>query len=144
MLVGCAGLRVPRIDPTGERVFVWPQNQATSVSPMVGAVQAPPVFTDPVFPQPTLPASFVPGAAAGAVQPVPTQVPTQGATLPGLTVPQDRLSITPDRVLAPVGSEVILRAGICTTENFLLTDQKVEWLIARESAGDIVDLGGKG
>ncbi|MCH8840925.1 MAG: DUF11 domain-containing protein, partial [Planctomycetes bacterium] len=148
MLGGCAGLRVPRIDPTGERIFVWPQNQATSVSPTLGVVQAPPVFTDPVFPQPTLPASFVPGAVPGVVQPVPTQVPTQvprqGATLPGLTVPQDRLSITPDRVLAPVGSEVILRAGICTTENFLLTDQKVEWLIARESAGEIVDLGGKG
>lgn len=139
LLGGCAGLRVPRIDPTGERVFVWPQNQATPVAPTLGTVQAQPVFTDPVFPQPTLTSGVVPASAPGVVQPG-----IAGAAVQGLNVPQDRLSITPDRVLAPVGSEVILRAGICTTENFLLTDQKVEWLIARESAGEIVDLGGKG
>lgn len=135
MIAGCAGLRVPRIDPTGERVFIWPQNQVALPSPITGTVQAPPVYTDPVFPQPALTPGVVPPTAApGTIQP----------TVPGLTVAQDRLSITPDRILAPVGSEVILRAGICTTENFLLTDQKVEWLIARESAGEIVELGGKG
>ena len=140
VLGGCAGLRVPRIDPTGERVFIWPQNQTTPFVPTVGTVQAPPVYTDPVFPQPTLATGVVPGTVPGVVQPASVQ----GATVPGIAVPQDRLSITPDRMMAPVGSEVILRAGICTTENFLLTDQKVEWLIARESAGEIVDLGGKG
>ena len=123
-MVGCACL--PRIDPTGERVFIWPQNQPVVATPGVGNVQAPPVYTDPVFPQPALP----PTAVAGAVPAVPVAV--------------DRMAITPDRVLAPVGSEVILRAGICAKEGFLLTDQKVEWLIARESAGELVDLGGKG
>jgi uncharacterized repeat protein (TIGR01451 family) len=136
LLGGCAGLRVPRIDPSGERVFIWPQSQATPVASAVGPVQAPPVYTDPIFPQPAFASGVVPTTASGVVQPNLAL----GATTPA----QDTLSITPDRVLAPVGSEVILRAGICTTEKFLLTDQKVEWMIARGSAGEIVDLGGKG
>ncbi len=133
LIVGCAGL--PRIDPTGERVFIWPQNQPTAIVPGVGSVQAPPVLTDPVFPAPALP----PG--------VPASVPVAGGPPvvgPGIAVAEDRLSITPDRILAPVGTEVILRAGICAKEGFLLTDQKVEWLLAREGAGELVDLGGKG
>ncbi len=132
VVAGCAGL--PRIDPTGERVLLWPQNQPGGIAPSVGNLPAQPVYTDPVFPQPTLQSSFQPAGFPG-VQP---------SAVPGLAVPQDQLSITPDRVLAPIGSEVILRAGICTTENFLLTDQKVEWLIARESAGEFVALGGRG
>lgn len=136
---GCAGL--PRIDPSGERLFVWPQNQPQLAVPGTGSVQAPPVFTDPVFPQGALPATVGP---APVVVPV-AAAPVTGAVIPPVAAtPQDTLRITPDRILAPVGSEVVLRAGICTTEDFLLTDQKVEWLIARQSAGEIVDLGGKG
>jgi len=128
LVTGCAG--IPRIDPTGERIFIWPKNQVsapgpTTLGPTTTNVQAPPVFTDRVFPQPSLPTGQVP----------------QGLVPP---VPQDRLTITPDRVLAPVGSEVILKAGLCTRENYLLTDSKIEWLIARDEVGEIVALGGRG
>ena len=92
----------------------------------MGAVQAPPVYTDPVFPAPTLQQEVVPAVASASVQPVAAV---------GVAVAEDRLSITPDRVLAPVGSEVVLRAGICAKEGFLLTDQKVEWLIAPRGCG---------
>ncbi len=129
---GCAGLRLPRIDPTGERVFVAAQNQV----PPVGNPLAPPVFTDPVFPQPALtnaaPVLAAPGLAAAPV----------GVAIP--PIPQDTLSITPERILAPVGSEVILKAGVCMPSQYLLTDTKIEWLIARESAGEFVSLGGRG
>ena len=128
-LGGCAGL--PRIDPSGNRLFVFPDRQTTVATPGIGAVQAPPVLTDPVFPQPAL----QPNASVGSTQPV---------VGPGIAVAEDRLSITPDRILAPVGTEVILRAGICAREGFLLTDQKVEWLVAREGAGELVRLGGRG
>ena len=132
---GCAGLRVPRIDPSGERIFIWPRDQVPPAVPASANLQAPPVFTDPVFPQPALPAnaSIPPNTIAG--QPISGLIPP---------LPQDRLTITPDRVLAPVGSEVILKAGLCTRENFLLTDSKIEWLIARDSAGEFVELGGRG
>lgn len=124
IVVGCAGL--PRIDPSGERVLVWPQNQPVVATPGVGAVQAPPVYTDPVFPAPQLQPGLV------------------SSTVPVVGIAEDRMAITPDRIMAPVGSEVVLRAGICAKEGFLLTDQKVEWLVARESAGEIVALGGRG
>ncbi len=124
--VGCAGLGFPRIDPTGERVFIWPRNQVPAVAPTISNPQAPPVFTDPVFPSPTL---------------APTVGPPTAAIPP---IPQDTLSITPQRVLAPVGSEVLLKASFCTREKFLLTDARVNWLIARESAGEFVSLGGRG
>ncbi len=124
-LAGCAGLRCPRIDPSGERLFVCSRDQVTPVAASANPV-APPVYTDPVFPQPALPGA---GPQVGGVVP---------------PVPQDRLRITPQRVLAPVGSEVILRAGLCTRENYLLTDSKIEWLLARDEVGEFVELGGRG
>ncbi len=121
--VGCAGLRLPRIDPSGERIFLRQPNRVPALGSATTNLQAPPVFTAPVYP---------------AVAPNPG--------LAGLLppVPQDRLSLTPNRVLAPVGSEVILKAGLCTRENFLLTDSKVDWLLAREGVGEFVSLGGRG
>lgn len=129
--VGCAGL--PRIDPSGERVFIWP-NQQRVVAPAVGNPYAPPVYTDPVFP--------VPSTNSVAVPP-PTSGPAPAITSQAQVAPET-LTITPSRVLAPIGSEVILKAGICTDENFLVTDQKIEWLVARGNAGEIVSLGGRG
>jgi len=125
LLGGCAGLGLPRIDPTGERVFVWPRDQAPAVSPSGNPI-VPPVYTDPIFPQ----------SAVNAAQ-----IPIGGLVPP---LPQDRMSITPDRILAPVGSEVILKSGLCTAENYLLTDTKTDWLISRESAGEFVSLSGRG
>lgn len=152
---GCAGLRVPRIDPTGERVFVRPQNRVPAASLAAGSsfgnVQAPPVFTDPVFPQP--PMQTQPALAAGPVVgaplpmgtfpagPISTAQPLLGGVPP---IPQDKLTITPERVLAPVGSEVLLRAGICTREGFLLANQRIDWMLAARDAGQFVQLGGRG
>ncbi len=124
VVAGCAGL--PRIDPSGERIFIWPRNQVPAVGPATTNALAPPVFTDPVFPLPN-------PIAAG--QPIVGMLPA---------VPQDRLTLTPDRVLAPVGSEVILKAGFCTRDNYLLTDSKIEWLLARDTVGEFVSLGGRG
>ena len=125
-VVGCAGLALPRIDPSGERVFLWPRDQVTAAAAASANLQAAPVFTDPVFPQPGLPVPAPVGT--GAAQPGSGLVPP---------LPQDRLSVSPDRVLAPVGSEVILKAGLCTRDNFLLTDSRIEWLIAPRHGGRV-------
>ena len=131
ILVGCAG--IPRIDPSGERLFICSRDQVPPVSPISGNITAPPVYTDPVFPQPQ-------GANASGI--FPQASPISAGLVP--PPPQDRMSISPQRVLAPVGSEVVLKAGLCTSENYLLTKTKTEWLIARNSAGEFVELGGKG
>jgi uncharacterized repeat protein (TIGR01451 family) len=124
---GCAGL--PRIDPSGARCFVWPSQQQVVLPPTIGNPTAPPVVTDPIFPAPL---AITPNVVAGAPAPV---VPT---------VPFETLSMAPDRVLAPVGSEVILQTGICTRDSYLLTCQKIDWIVARESAGQLVAVGGRG
>jgi uncharacterized repeat protein (TIGR01451 family) len=129
---GCTCL--PRIDPSGERCFIWPNQQQQQLQqdvlpPSMGNRTAPPVVTDPIFPAPqVVTPNVVPGASAPVVP----------------TVPFETLSMTPDRVLAPVGSEVILKTGICTRENFLLTCQKIDWLVAREGTGQLVAVGGRG
>ena len=128
---GCA--RLPRIDPSGERVFIWPQNEA-QVAPVAGNTLAPPVGTDAVFPQPAL-QTTTPQAS-------PPPQYSQQATFAAKPT-QDTLRISPDRFLAPVGAEVILKAGICCTEGHLLTDQRIDWLLA-SGVGDFVALGGRG
>jgi uncharacterized repeat protein (TIGR01451 family) len=51
------------------------------------------------------------------------------------------LRITPDRILAPVGSEVVLKAGICSAQGYLIANQRVEWLLSPSGTGEFVDLG---
>jgi uncharacterized repeat protein (TIGR01451 family) len=123
-------MSLPRIDPSGERCFVWPNRQAANPVLASGNQTVAPVLTDPIFPQPAVPAAGAPGTPSVAV--------------PASPVPPETLTITPQRVLAPVGSEVILKSGICTDQNFLVTCQKIEWLLARESAGELVSLSGRG
>ena len=94
-----------------------------------GNVQAPPVYSDPtpppIVPAPTVipPVPYAPGTAIpGTVSPplpastltpaVPIVAPVAGAppaptTPPGSTF----VRLTPDRLVAPVGSEVFLKAG---------------------------------
>jgi hypothetical protein len=99
------------------------------------AVAAPPVFTVPAGPLttavPAFPAAPTPVVAQAIAVPPPGAVP----------IGQDYLRITPDRILAPVGSEVVLKAGICSTGGFLLTDRRIEWLLDRSGSGQFVDVG---
>jgi uncharacterized repeat protein (TIGR01451 family) len=133
---GCAGL--PRIDPSGERILIWPKDQPKLASNVLVAppssVVAPPVVTDPFFPQPAI----VAGPAATVS---PGVMPASAALA---QVPQDRVTISPERVLAPVGSEVVLKAAVCAIEGYTLADQKVEWMLGRNGVGQFVEVSGKG
>lgn len=96
-------------------------------NPFTPTVVGPPVAVVPAGPpQPVGPAPMLPG---------PSVAPTAGAT-----IAQDHLRLTPQRVLAPIGSEVVLKAGICTAGGYLLANQRVEWLLDRGGAGQFVDL----
>jgi hypothetical protein len=72
------------------------------------------------------------GAAAG---PAPTTA---------LSPVEEQLTITPSRVLAPVGSEVILKAGVCNKDGFLRTNRRIEWMLGQEGAGQFVTVGERG
>jgi hypothetical protein len=135
-LAGCAGL--PRIDPTGERVLIWPKDQPRVAAPLPApstTIVAPPVGTDAVFPAPPV----IAPPAATTITPGVTP-----AALALAQVPQDKVTISPERILAPVNSEVVLKAAVCTTEGYTLSDQKVEWMLGRNGVGQFVEVSGKG
>ncbi len=97
---GCANFQLPRIDPSGERVFLWP-GEPPPVQPPLGA----PVTTGPV------------GPAQGGI------------------------AINPSQVVAPVGSEVVMIASVFANPNFLLSNQRVEWMLAPDGVGEFLSPG---
>jgi hypothetical protein len=116
---GCANCRLPRIDPTGEHIF---------------ARQTPPLTAQPAPPfAPTAPplAAAAPGAApiVGPVGPRPPfgSSPTM-------------VMLTPSQVVAPIGSEVVLIAGV-GTDGYLKSHQRVEWTLSADSVGSFVSPG---
>jgi uncharacterized repeat protein (TIGR01451 family) len=137
---GCAGL--PRIDPSGRQVFIWPdQPQVAGTTPPATFATPPsnttvaPVFTD----------QFLPGSTAASPpqpfgQPASTSV---AATTNKQQVPPGWLGITPSRVLAPIGSEVVLRAAVCGTDGYLKTNRRVEWMLDQRGSGEIVTVGNR-
>jgi uncharacterized repeat protein (TIGR01451 family) len=72
----------------------------------------------------------VPVSQPGVATPLGTAIPAG----------RDYLRVTPDRILAPVGSEVVLKAGVCSASGYLLANQRVEWLLSPGGAGQFVDL----
>ncbi len=193
LLSGCAQLRLPAIDPSGQRIFlpqtdtqvVGPFSSPEAVFPSATALPAPGTcnppqpygwspLTGPGAPaaQPNGLCSLFPGwgnqnsltTAVGGPPSAPPQpllpVPDYGGGLAQPPVPQPIASnrnflvgsgsprpgydgtftITPSRMVAPVGSTVILRAGICDEDGFLVMRQPIEWSLSPDSVGSIVDV----
>ena len=101
---GCANFQLPRLDPSGEHVFVHPGSQP------------PPIL----------------GAA-------PVPIPSAPLAPPG--VGQCGISISPSQVVAPVGSEVVMIASVIGIDGPLVPNQRVEWTLAPDGAGEFLSPG---
>jgi len=198
MLAGCASWQAPRIDPTGERLLIWPNERPqpvmvgppvaapivaappgliappppAAVVPPFGNVQAPPVFSEttitPPSPAPMNSGVVIPPAPVAApvittplpqgFTPPPTALPTTSMMLINPVVPigaptvattlggaapfgAEYLRIMPAGAFAPVGSEVVLKAGICRPDGYSAVNQRIEWSLDGSSAGQFGDLG---
>ncbi|WP_442482262.1 DUF7507 domain-containing protein [Aeoliella sp. SH292] len=163
---GCAMNSLPRIDPTGQRLLLWPDEPTPTWTPPVqttaptlvpgstaalpaapGNVTAPPVLTDPFLPGgPSNVTTDWLGQPVVVSQPVPMTPGGQmlGGAIAVPTVPGERISITPSRILAPVGSEVVLVAGVCGENDRLMANERVEWMMDRAGTGQIVTVGQRG
>ena len=53
-----------------------------------------------------------------------------------------QLLMTPSRIIAPVGSEVVVIAGICGSDGFFAVNQPLEWILSNDSVGQFVEIGG--
>lgn len=158
VLQGCA--RLPRIDPSGERLLIWP-NRTAAPAPALGSASASNAAAPPVYAPGTGPCLGLcdncrgncrdlydwitgsdyqsPTSLAPAPQPAVATV-----SRPGYPDASEQLSITPERILAPVGSEVVLRAGVCANEGYLRTNRRIEWLLGHEGTGQFVTVGEQG
>lgn len=52
-----------------------------------------------------------------------------------------RLQLTPAKVIAPVGAEVLLLAGVCGPDGYLLAGERVEWMLAAGGVGEFLAVG---
>lgn len=117
---GCKSLRVPAIDPTGAHIF---SGQTTAV-------------TLPEGPKPAFPnAPAAPPCTAGG--PPCGNVP--GAITPAAQLrDQAYVVMMPGRVVAPVGSEVVVVSGLCGENGHYVTRQPLEWMISPDSVGHLM------
>jgi uncharacterized repeat protein (TIGR01451 family) len=131
---GCSSVRVPAIDPTGANLFAPSGSYTTLESPhsLLPASCLPrPAFTSP----PSIPACPTPSQIGS----VPIQ-PRPARTVASTNIP-DRLLLTPSKIVAPVGSEVVLLAGLAGADGYFVAKQPVEWILSQESVGNFVDIG---
>jgi uncharacterized repeat protein (TIGR01451 family) len=49
--------------------------------------------------------------------------------------------LTPDRLVAPVGSEIMLKAGLVSEDGNLHPGERIEWAVARNGVGQFTDMG---
>jgi len=183
IVVGCASWQGPRIDPSGERIFICPNAPQPTVggpsmatpsvvpspgaptlaapetTPQFGNLLAPPVYPDPpatpplTVPQalPALPPPPATITSPPAVSGTPTPPAAQGTpvvvppAVPPLTtiVPlgRDHLRVLPASIIAPVGSEVVLKAAICRTDGRAMPGSRIEWYLDPRGVGQFGDAG---
>lgn len=49
--------------------------------------------------------------------------------------------LSPNKVVAPVGGEVVLLSGICGTDGYLQVDEPLEWMLTPDSVGTFIEVG---
>lgn len=185
-LPACNQWAFPRIDPTGQRLFV-PGATTTITPPRANCLsklcnRTPPANAFDPMAAPAInpqPVSAVPVtvpvapmvALPQAVQPVINSpaVPTNAKAPPceyqgaigsclelhrkakELGVPaknpnrllhrgkRGELNLTPARIVAPVGSEVVVMGGICGKDGYFVPHQPIEFNLSQDSVGQISD-----
>lgn len=121
---GCSPLRVPRIDPTGQRIFA---RDTVPVTCNFGCLDQQPAFQQPP------PVSPCPAPGVTTLTPLPE--PPKDSTDP------EALQLSPGRVVAPVGTEVVLVAGLNRKRHLHEAGRPVNWILSRESVGYITEVG---
>ncbi|WP_167546783.1 DUF11 domain-containing protein [Stieleria maiorica] len=185
-LAGCSRLRLPAIDPTGQRIFN-PLPATTSIAlpgsagegrlgncfrklgdplnvrpfslpePAFPEPADPPACLTPVPNTPAAPLTSVGGAPSGPC--VPSAPCTEDckhgppAILYGNECQMKELCrlpkrgkrgcilLSPQKIVAPVGGEVLLLSGICGDQGYLQVGEPLEWMLTPESVGTFIQVG---
>lgn len=54
------------------------------------------------------------------------------------------IGLVPGKIIAPVGTEVVLLAAVCGPDGYLLANQRIEWMLAPGGVGQFVAIGERG
>jgi uncharacterized repeat protein (TIGR01451 family) len=145
----------PQLVPVGPPVVAGPVAAVPApvkppCAPPIEAVPVVPVAPVPIVAVPQNPVAIVPVACGpqAAIGRQPQMVlpgrPQPGGPIydPGPPVyPGPELRITPARIVAPVNTEVVMAAGICSPDGYYVTRQPLEWMVAQDGVGQIVAVG---
>jgi uncharacterized repeat protein (TIGR01451 family) len=137
------------VAPAGA-VAVAPPAVKPPCLPPIEVVPVVPVVSQPLVAVPQNPLPVIP------VNPVscgPQQMQPQ-LSLPGRPQPGGllcatgssanrgpELTVMPGRIVAPVNTEVVMAAGICSPDGYYVTRQPLEWMLAQDGVGQIVAVG---
>lgn len=169
--VGCTQLRLPAIDPSGNRIFLphaaapglgghdhahlgqlankhrewwarhgdWLERHFAHVSQ---ASQSLPLLPKPAFQAPPTPVPCGTGVAPRAAHGKHFgHLANHKKHLHEAPGEVGNLIVTPLRVVAPVGGEVVLTAGLCGPDRYFVMKQPLEWTISPDSVGQFVEAG---
>lgn len=133
-LSGCAALTIPAIDPSGNRIFSSTPTQLTL--PQLHGPNGRNLVPNSSFPTPPTPPNCLQGPAA----------PKSPGQTVAIRSSDDRgrcgqMLLTPTRLVAPVGGEVVLIAGVCGEDGYLVSGEPIEWMLAPDSVGEIIEVG---
>lgn len=141
---GCARLRLPAIDPNGSSIFL-PLPNTTGLAGHNGqawgqnGIIPTPAFTTPPAPPPCLDAknggvcNLFGGDKHRVVSKLQNHFDRRGKA--------GEIQLTPMRVVAPVGGEVVLLAGICGPDGYLVNREPLEWMLSPDSVGTFIEVG---
>ncbi|MFM8572725.1 MAG: hypothetical protein ACKOAU_14120, partial [Pirellula sp.] len=140
ILCGCKTLTLPAINPNGGTIF---SGQTTTLVSPHGANNGYPA-QGPAYQTPPEPKKCMHGVPIGSDGKSGHQcMLCKGGhtTADAARARCGELLLTPTKLVAPVGGEVILLAGICGKDGLLVTGEPIEWMLSPESVGQIIDVG---
>lgn len=129
----CAQLRFPQIDPSGRRLFQPAPATTQFVNPL-GSGEIP-GFPRPAFSQPERPLPCPQPETSNPAMPATAAPGSTTITPPAGEPPSQRIVITPFSSVAPIGSEVVLLAGITDPQGNYLTSQLLDWTLPADGPG---------
>jgi uncharacterized repeat protein (TIGR01451 family) len=139
---GCKTLSLPAIDPTGNRIFSGGVTNIVSPHDPNNGYPS----TAPAYQNPPEPPACMQGTDGSEKKLCQGCLSGKGCLAKKKNAEEIRgrcgqLLLTPTKIVAPVGGEVILLAGVCGKDEYLVTNEPIEWMLAPNSVGEFIEVG---
>ncbi len=146
ILSGCHhNLRLPAIDPNGSSIFLPHPNATQLTVPRLHSTpQQPGFLPSPAFQAPAAPPPCLDGGCepAGVCNLFHRRHESLCKIHDHFRSPGKvgEIQLTPLRVVAPVGGEVVFLAGLCGEDGYLVKQQPIEWMLSPDSVGQLIEV----